>query len=86
MTLEDSYYNDIMTDKKDAFLSYSLLTLVFLSVAVVAFQIYLVFTILTSCSTIYGLTISGKVFEADSFTCANPSVESVYSKKEVIYE
>lgn len=78
--LEDSYFEHLLEEEAERLLIRSLLTatgLVFISALV---QAYLVFSIATSCSTVFGLTISGKVLETDSFTCQNPFVESVHQQ------
>lgn len=78
MSLEDSYYDDVLVEESDWVLTQSLLIIMLLNLVMVVVQIYLTFSILTGCSSIYGLTISGKVFEAYSFTCNNPDIPPIY--------
>lgn len=80
MSLENTYFDDVVEDKSDLFLSRTLFALTVASSLAMVIQLYLVFSIITSCSTIYGLTISGKVFETDSYSCPNPTIPFLYER------
>ena len=78
MSLETSYYEDALKDRVALFLTRSLFVFMVINVLLVCFQLYVVYSFVNDCTTIFGLTISGKVFETFSFTCNNPSIPAVY--------
>lgn len=71
MSLENSYFSDLLENWVEGILSKILFALALSLFVLLSYHIYLFFMTLSSCSTVFGLSITGRVFETYSFTCSN---------------
>lgn len=79
--MKSSYFVDAFEHQVEKKLVAILLILSTLLVLLAITQTVMLFFVYKKCTTIYGLTGSGKVYETQSFTCTNsPQVRTVYER------
>jgi len=78
ITDDFAFQQETADDNTVRWLSRSYKALMLACIFQCVFQLFLVVWAFTQCTTILGLSLSGKIFYADSFTCPFPGIEKLY--------
>lgn len=78
---DQSLLRDVAHRLGRRWLSRSLLVMMVINAVLVVCLIGLIFWIGQQCTPINGLTLSGRLFPTDSFTCPDPAVAPLYPRK-----